>query len=283
MTRKVVLVTGASSGFGLHMCVAFARKGYQVIASMRNVQASDRLLQAARQADVEAAISCVQLDVTRDDDIERAMRDIRQLSPRIDVLVNNAGYAIGGMAEDVPLEAWRQIMDTNFMGAIRMTQAVLPIMRQQGGGTILMISSVSGRIGIPGYAPYCASKFALEGYSESIRHELRPLGIKVILIEPGAFKTSIWDKGFEQVSALPSSHSQELLDAMLNYSRKVAQSAPPPEQAVRAIVRIAQKKSPSLRYALGGGANVMLFGKSLIPWKWFERALAFALSPKKRT
>lgn len=281
MTRKSVLVTGASSGLGLHMCVAFAKKGYQVIASMRSLQRKGPLLQAAKQAGAESGITCVQLDVTSDDDIKRAMREIEQMCPRIDVLVNNAGFAAGGSAEDIPLEAWRDIMDTNLLGAVRMTQAVAPLMRRQGGGTIMMISSVSGRIGIPGYGPYCASKFALEGFAESIRHELRPLGINVVLIEPGAFKTSIWDKGFEQIKSLPSSANPELMDALLSYSRKVAASAPDPDKAVRTIVRIAGLRSPSLRYALGKGAALMLFGKALLPWRWYERAIAYALFAKR--
>lgn len=277
MNNKVVMITGASSGFGLLTSLRFAEKGHQVIATMRNLQSKDELLTKATALGVESRIDCLPLDVTQSETIRSVAQEAVNRYGRIDILVNNAGYAVGGMAEEVPLDEWRKQMDTNFFGVVDMTQAVLPIMRQQKSGMIFNVSSISGRIGIPGYAPYCASKFALEGFSESIRHEVSGFGIKVVLIEPGSYRTPIWKKGFEHFHSTPTSPYRSLLESVLSYSRRSAETAPDPNQIAQKIAAISDKKSPSLRYAYGKGASLSLLGKSLLPWKWFEGMLAKAL------
>ncbi|MBN2983689.1 SDR family oxidoreductase [Cohnella algarum] len=277
MNRKVVLITGASSGFGLHASLRFAERGHEVVATMRNPETKGELLDQAALLGVASRIHILRLDVTRTEDIRSVMREIGERFGRLDVLVNNAGYAVGGMAEEVPLSDWRALLETNFFGVIAMTQAALPIMRSQRRGTILNVGSISGKIGIPGYAPYCSSKFAVEGFSESLRHEVRGFGVDVVLVEPGSYKTPIWNKGFDRIRAAPSSPYRDLLDSVLGYSRRTAEAAPDPDRLARKIVALAEKKSPSLRYAYGKGAKLSLLGKAILPWKWFERVLAAAL------
>jgi NAD(P)-dependent dehydrogenase (short-subunit alcohol dehydrogenase family) len=192
---------------------------------------------------------------------------------RIDVLVNNAGFAIGGCVEDVPLEDWRLQFETNFFGLVALTQAVLPFMRQQQQGKIINVSSISGRLGFPGYAAYAASKFAVEGFSESLRHELLPFGVYVVLVEPGAYKTEIWGKGFAAIRTSPNSPYRNQLDAVLRYSHKAAETAPNPQDIANLIANIAAKSYPKLRYPSGKGASLTLWSKAMLPWKWFERML----------
>jgi NAD(P)-dependent dehydrogenase (short-subunit alcohol dehydrogenase family) len=212
----------------------------------------------------------MQLDVTDIQNIAQVIQTILQKYHRIDILVNNAGYAVGGCVEDIPLEVWREQFETNFFGLVALTQAVLPMMRQQKQGKIINISSISGRLGFPGYAAYSASKFAVEGFSESLRHEMLPFGVFVVLVEPGSYKTEIWDKGFASMQTSPESAYRTQLEAVLRYSRKAAENSPDPQLIADLIVRITAKASPKLRYTLGKGSSLTLLGNALLPWKWFE-------------
>jgi NAD(P)-dependent dehydrogenase (short-subunit alcohol dehydrogenase family) len=275
--KAVALVTGASSGFGLLSCLQFAASGYQVVAAMRDLSKQTHLEAEAKKRGVAAFIRTVKMDVTDEGEIRSAVTEIIESYGRIDVLVNNAGYAQGGFVEDVELGEWRRQMDTNFFGLIAVTQAVLPYMRARSSGTLINVSSVSGRIGFPGYAPYSASKHAVEGFSEALRLELLPYGIRVTLVEPGSYQTAIWQKGFERVSGLgegegvkPSPYASRL-QAVLRYSRQASEQAGDPMDVARLIVRIAGMKHPKLRYPIGRDARLSLIGKVLLPWKWFER------------
>lgn len=189
---KVVLITGTSSGFGLLASAALARKGCHVIATMRNLDKKDRLLEATEN--VKDRITVMKLDITNHDEIEQVVESVMGKYGTIDVLVNNAGYAQGGFVEEIEMEKWREQLETNFFGTLAMTKAEVPHMRERGQGTIINVSSISGRMAMPGLAPYSASKFALEGFSESLRFELLPLGIHVVLVEPGSYKTPICRK-----------------------------------------------------------------------------------------
>jgi NADP-dependent 3-hydroxy acid dehydrogenase YdfG len=272
--NKVAIVTGTSSGFGLLSAVSLANCGYQVIATMRDLTKSNKLIEESKRVGVINNIHCLQLDVTNSQTIEAAIRSAFQTWGRIDVLVNNAGYAVGGYVEDIPMYDWEQQMNTNFLGLVAVTKAVLPIMRTQACGTIINVSSVSGKIGFPGYAPYAASKFAIEGFSEALRHEMLPFGVKVALIEPGSYQTDIWQKGFDTIHSPEHSAYRSKLEKMLKYSRQSAASAPHPQEVADLIVRIANHKNPKLRYPIGKGAALILLGKSIIPWKGFERIIA---------
>ncbi|MGE5702101.1 MAG: SDR family NAD(P)-dependent oxidoreductase, partial [Clostridia bacterium] len=190
----------------------------------------------------------------------------------------NAGFALGGAAEEIPLDEWKRQFDTNFFGLVAMTQAVLPLMRTQKSGKIVNIGSISGRIGFPGYSPYAASKFAVEGFSESLRLELLPFGIHVVLVEPGAYKTSIWQKGFDTIQVKPGSPYEQMMQKILTISRQTAESAAPPAEVVDVIVKAVTSSAPTLRYPIGKGTRLSIMGKALLPWKWLERAVRRVLN-----
>lgn len=273
----VALVTGASSGFGLQICLALAREGWRVIATMRDIQKNGDLEREARQAGVWPSIDCMPLDVTDHGTIEKAVRDVVLRHGRIDALVNNAGFAVGGFIEDVPLEDWYRQMETNFFGTVAMTKAVLPVMRERRRGTIVNMSSVSGRMAFPGYAAYASSKFAIEGFTESLRLELKPFGIHAVLVEPGAYKTAIWGKGFESIPLKDDSPYRKPTEAVLRYSRRTAETAPHPREVAEAVARIVRSSSPRLRYTMGKGSFAAICLSRLLPWKWYERAILYAM------
>jgi NAD(P)-dependent dehydrogenase (short-subunit alcohol dehydrogenase family) len=268
--QPIALITGTSSGFGLLTAIILGKAGYHVVATMRDLSKQTMLLERAKAENIVQHIECMQLDVTDEKSIVQVIQTIQQKYHRIDVLVNNAGYAVGGCVEDIPLTDWRLQFETNFFGLVALTQAVLPMLRQQKKGKIINVSSISGRVGFPGYAAYAASKFAVEGFSESLRHEMLPFGVYVVLVEPGAYKTEIWGKGFATMRNSPESAYRAQLQAVLRYTRKASETAPDPQDIAALIVRITAKPSPKLRYPLGKGARLTLWSKSLLPWKWFE-------------
>jgi len=194
--QQVVLITGASSGFGRLIAETLARKNYQVFATMRNVNGKNagpaqELRELAKRESL--ALHVVELDVTDDGSVERAIRTVIDESGRIDVLVNNAGYGLMGVTEAVTLEQAQRIMDTNFFGAVRMNRAVLPYMRRQKGGLLIHISSGAGRVVVPSMGFYCASKWAMEALAEEYRYELASLGIDSVIIQPGAYPTAVFN------------------------------------------------------------------------------------------
>ena len=194
--KQVVLITGASSGFGRLIAETLARNNYQVFATMRNVNgknaaAAQELRELAKRGSLPLHV--VELDVTDDGSVERAIRAAIDEAGRVDVLVNNAGYGLMGVTEAVTLEQARRIMDTNFFGVARMNRAVLPHMRKQRSGLLIHISSGAGRVVIPSLGFYCASKWALEALAEEYRYELASLGIDSVIIQPGAYPTAVFD------------------------------------------------------------------------------------------
>lgn len=269
----VTFITGASSGFGLLTAVECAARGHRVIAAMRDPDKKGRLFELAGKRQAADRIDICRLDVTDGEAAARAVGDAIDRYGRLDVLVNNAGYAQGGMAEDVPLEAWRAQMETNFFAAVRLVQLVVPHMRKQRSGLIVNVSSISGRLGLPGFGPYCASKFALEGFSEALRLELAPFGIRVVLVEPGAYRTDIWRKGFELAHASPDSPYRELAEAVFRQARQSAERAPDPAEVARRIANLADQPAPPLRLPLGRGVRSTLAARSLLPWHWYERLI----------
>ncbi|QWU13322.1 NADP-dependent 3-hydroxy acid dehydrogenase YdfG [Paenibacillus sophorae] len=275
--EAVALVTGTSSGFGLLTAVKLAEKGFTVIAAMRDPSRKEDLERLAERSGVLDRLHVMRMDVTDSAGIEEAITEALTAYGRIDVLVNNAGYAAGGFVEEVPMEEWRRQLETNFFGLVAVTKAVLPAMRERRTGLIINIGSVSGLAAFPGFAPYAASKFAVEGFSESLRHEMSPFGVKVVLLEPGAYRTAIWNKGLSQISTSDGSPYQARLDAVLRYARKSADTAPDPQEVADLIGRIVQMRSPRLRYVLGRGSRLMIGGRNLLPWSWFERIVARAL------
>jgi NAD(P)-dependent dehydrogenase (short-subunit alcohol dehydrogenase family) len=274
MPEKIALVTGSSSGFGLLTCIELAKAGFRVIASMRDLRKRERLAQAARSAEVADRIDVRALDVTHLDAMPEFVDSVIRDYGRIDVLVNNAGFAVGGFAEDIRLEELRLQFETNFFGAVAMTKAVLPIMRQQRSGHIIQISSIGGLQGAVSVSSYSASKHALEGWSESLRLELNSLGIKVVLVEPGAFETGVWTSGAVMAQEAKKNTSPNFQRSLR--MREAISKIPKadPMAVARAIVAIAQNPNPKLRYVIGRDAQMQLAMKRMLPWKWYEKLVA---------
>src|SRR5271170_5738255 len=214
MPDKIALITGSSSGFGLLTSIELAKAGFFVVATMRDLGRRERLDQAATAAGVAAQLDIRALDVTSFDTLPEFVDSVVRDHGRLDVLVNNAGFAVAGFAEDIKLEELRYQFETNFFGAVAMTKAALPTMRRQRSGHIIQVSSIAGLHGSVTVSSYSASKHALEGWSESLRLEVNSLGIKVVLVEPGAFQTDIWTRGAvmgEQVAKPTSPNLQRSL------------------------------------------------------------------------
>ena len=256
--QQVVLITGASSGFGRLIAETLARKNYQVFATMRNVKG--RNAPAAREiaelAERESlSLQTLELDVTDDLSVESAVSKTVLQCGRIDVLVNNAGFGIMDLAETVTMAQAQRQFDTNFFGVLRMNRAVLPVMKRQGSGLLLHVSSGGGRLAIPGMGLYCASKFALEALAEVYRYELASMGIDSVLIEPGAFATPIMGKlepgedpgrraGYGQMADVP-----EKIKARIGGSRGN------PQEIADAVLRIIETPAGQrqMRYRVGPG------------------------------
>jgi NAD(P)-dependent dehydrogenase (short-subunit alcohol dehydrogenase family) len=194
-SKHVVLITGASTGFGRLFAETLARHGHTVLATMRdpagrNATNASEIRALAKKESLPLHV--LELDVTSDVSVEQAVRTSVEQAGRIDVAINNAGYGLIGLSEAVTTEQARQIMDTNFFGAVRINRAVLPYMRRQRGGLLLHISSGAGRVVLPSFSFYCASKFALEALAEAYHYELAPQGIESSIVQPGAYQTAVF-------------------------------------------------------------------------------------------
>jgi NAD(P)-dependent dehydrogenase (short-subunit alcohol dehydrogenase family) len=274
MAEKVALITGASSGFGLLTSLELARAKFRVIATMRDLGRRVPLGQAASAQGLTAQIDVRQLDVTHFGAIPSFVENVVRDCGRIDVLINNAGFAVAGFAEDVTLEELRLQFETNFFGAVAMTKGVLPIMRRQRSGHIIQISSIGGLHGSFSISSYSASKFALEGWSESLRLEVNYLGIKVVLIEPGSFQTDIWTRGAVMGREAVKDTSPNLQRSLRMRKRIEAIPKADPSEVARVIANVAQDPNPKLRYLVGRDAKTQLVLKRLLPWKWHEKLVA---------
>ena len=256
--QKVAIVTGSSSGIGLESALLLARNGYITYATMRSPEKDTSIKTAVQKEGLP--IRVVQLDVTDDNSVKNAIDHIISEAGRIDVLVNNAGYSLGGALEDLSMEEIKSQYETNLFGLIRVTQTVLPTMRKQRSGRILNISSGAGIFGYPGGSAYVSTKFAVEGLSESIAYELEPFGIKVILIEPGFIKTN-----FVMVVAKkaqdPASPYSELMQRITASASELAKSASTADLVANVILDAASNPNPRLRYLAGKDVESWAAGK----------------------
>jgi NAD(P)-dependent dehydrogenase (short-subunit alcohol dehydrogenase family) len=243
MDSKTAIVTGASSGIGEATAERLAKAGYKVYGtSRRGASAGNR------------SFEILTLDVTSDESVAALVRDVMRREGRIDLLVNNAGFGVApGAAEESSIEQARSIFDTNFFGVVRMTRAVVPHMRRQAAGRIINIGSVLGFLPMPYGALYAATKHAIEGYSESLDHELRTRGIRVSVVEPAYIKTQ-FDANFLE----PDSKLDEYRDirtALSKTIKKVMSDADEPAIVAAVVLKVASAVRPKLRYAAGGLAN----------------------------
>jgi NAD(P)-dependent dehydrogenase (short-subunit alcohol dehydrogenase family) len=245
MKTKTALVTGTSSGIGEATALRLAAAGYDVYGTSR------RGAQAARRS-----YEMLSLDVTNDDSVDAAVHEVLERAGRIDLLVNNAGFGVApAAAEESSIEQARAIFDTNFFGIVRMTRAVVPHMRNQGGGRIINIGSVVGFLPMPYMALYAATKHAIEGYSESLDHELRTRGVRVSVIEPGYTNTQ-----FEANSLQPDAklaEYDEVRAAVTKRLRELVETGDAPAVVADTVVRAALSARPKLRYTAGSRANFL--------------------------
>lgn len=259
--QKTAFVTGASSGIGKAAALALSRAGYRVIGTSSKA-APDAVIDGIRM------IAC---DVTSDASVTAAVALAHAELGRIDLLINNAGYAVSGAAEESSVEQVRALFDTNFLGVVRVTNVVLPIMRQQASGRILNIGSVVGLIPGPFGAYYTASKHAIEGYSESLDHEVRQFGIRVSVIEPWATKTSI-ESNSPQGDRPVEAYRQTLDRYRAAFDAAMA-AGDTADDVAATILAAAQAKTPRLRYPSGKAARQTSFARRFLPRALFDRIL----------
>jgi NAD(P)-dependent dehydrogenase (short-subunit alcohol dehydrogenase family) len=276
--QKVAIVTGASSGIGLLTSIELARNGFRVVATMRTPAKRTKLDEAAAYAHVTENIDVRRLDVTEFSTHTDFVAEVVNSYGRIDALVNNAGFAMAGFAEDCTLEELRDQFETNFFGAVSMTKAVLPVMRKQNRGHLIQISSIAGRCAHPVLSSYSGSKYALEGWSESLRLEMKPLGINVVLIEPGSFQTDIWEANAHVAKRVfdPASPNHERSLRFRDYIRRNVTKRDPIAVA-RVIASVALDANPRMRYLVGPDAKIYSWVVRLVPWGRYERSVAKTL------
>jgi NAD(P)-dependent dehydrogenase (short-subunit alcohol dehydrogenase family) len=255
-----VLITGASSGIGLITARHLAQQGYRVFGTSRN----------PTQAQC-AGFTLLPLDVRCAESIQACLQTIMAQAGRLDVLINNAGYiGPGAASEELSLEQVRALFDTNFFGVVQVTNAVLPLLRQQGGGQIINLSSAGGLLTIPPFfTMYAASKHALEGYTEGLRYEVRPLRIRVSLVEPGYFATNI-ARTIEAPERFLDAYAPRRQQA-ITLDRLGICAGRDPMMVAQTIAHILQCRSPRLRYVVGLDAQVMTTAKRLLPFALLER------------
>ena len=257
--EKVALVTGSSSGIGYETSLALAREGYFTYATMRDLKKEAVIKKIAEEENLPLKV--IELDVDNDDSVQNAVETIIEEKQRIDVLVNNAGWGIWGTAEDVSIEEFRAQFETNFFSVVRMIQKVAPIMRKQGTGDIVNISSIAGRIGFPVSTAYISSKFAIEGLSESLRYELGPFGIDVIIIEPGVIKTNFFDS--MKTAKKADDTYKEITEKVISGVKMMAEMGTPPKEVANVIIKSLKEEKPLPRYVVGNDAAMFLEAKKM--------------------
>ncbi|MFT4311931.1 MAG: SDR family oxidoreductase [Candidatus Woesearchaeota archaeon] len=253
MKQKVIFITGASSGIGYATAQLFAKKGWRVIATMRDI---------SQAPPFPKNVTILALDVTKPDTIKNAVAKVMRTHKRIDVLVNNAGYGLFGELTDISEEKIARQLATNVQGLILITKAVLPIMKTQKSGVIVNISSIIGRIAFPFSSLYTSSKWAVEGFSESLFYEAGQQGIRVKIVEPGPVKTDFFSRSLDM--ALPKNLSAKQ-KRMLEQSENMTKNASSPEQIAKVIHKAATTSSKKLRYPAGAMSRIALFFEPFIP------------------
>ncbi len=269
-SQKVAIVTGSSSGIGYETALVLARNGFRTYATMRNLEKATAISDTAKRE--KLPLHTIKLDVTDEKSVNDAIKTIKSDAGRIDVLVNNAGYGLVGSLEDLSMSEIKEQYETNVFGLIRVTQAVLPTMREQKSGIIVNISSIGGKMAMPLSSPYIGTKFAVEGLSESIAYDLEPFGIKVVIIEPGAIKTN-FDTGMivaqkNQNQNSPYYKSMQKLQSSLS---SVVKNGTPPTKVAEVILNAVIAPAPNLRYTVGDDAALLAQKRKELPDSEFQK------------
>ena len=281
--RKIILITGCSSGFGMISAARLSSLGNTVYASMRDLSKSDDLKLELERRDTSCHI--IELDVCDDVSIKNTINMISEKEGKLDILINNAGYGIGGFFEDLSEQEIRDQFETNFFGVQKVTRNALPLMRKTAmksnhlfSTKIINVSSAQGRSALPGLGAYGASKFALEGFSEGLFFELQPFGIEVVILEPGTYSTKAIDENSKEANAglrLESPYLEytnrlkNLHSKILNTKRGVGD----PEDVAIIIEKIIKRKKNKIRYLAGYQAKARVWLRSLLPFNWFSKII----------
>ena len=268
--QKVAIVTGSSSGIGYETALVLARNGFRTYATMRNLEKGKAISDIAKRE--KLLLHTIKLDVTDEKSVNDAIKTIKSDAGRIDVLVNNAGYGLAGSLEDLLMNEIKAQYETNVFGLIRVTQAVLPIMREQKSGIIVNISSIGGKMAIPLQSPYHGTKFAVEGLSESIAYELEPFGIKIVIIEPGAIKTN-FDTGMvvAQKNQNPNSPYYKRMQKLQSTINSVFKNVTLPTKVAEVILNAITTPTPNLRYTVGDDAALLAQKRKELPDSEFQK------------
>jgi NAD(P)-dependent dehydrogenase (short-subunit alcohol dehydrogenase family) len=261
--KKVIFITGISSGFGRHTAAMLAAEGHTVYGTVR------------RESDISPGVNVLRMDLTDGNSVREAVETVVNREERIDVLINNAGMHTGGPAETLPDDYLRLQMETNFLGTVRITREVLPVMRKQGGGTIINFSSIGGLMGLPFQSYYSAAKFALEGFSEALRLEVRQFNIRIVLINPGDFHTN---NTLNRRNFLAPSDDSDPYGKQFSITHSIIEKdetgGMDPEKLAERIVRIVHSRRPRLRYVIASpDQRLSVLLKRILPRRWFMKII----------
>jgi short-subunit dehydrogenase len=260
MHHQVALITGCSSGIGYETALMLARNGFHTFATMRNTKKLDSLEEIIKKERLDLNIR--ELDVNDDRSIENTINCVKKEANRIDVLINNAGYGLVGFFEDLTLDEIRNQFETNFFGVLNITKKIIPIMRLQKSGIIINVSSGAGQVGFPGISAYVSTKFAIEGFSESLMYELFPYGIKVVIIEPGVIKTNFFRNCIvSEHSMKKSSPYSRSLDKFQKNVELMQEHATSPIDVAKVILQVLGNNEPKQRYIVGNDVAMILEAK----------------------
>jgi NAD(P)-dependent dehydrogenase (short-subunit alcohol dehydrogenase family) len=278
---KVAVVTGSSSGIGYETSLLLAKNEFETYATMRNLKKSVDLQKIATEERIPLKV--LPLDVNDDTSVSNAIDTIVKENGRIDVLVSNAGYDVFGSLEELTIDEIKGQFETNLFGVIRATKAVIPTMRKQGSGTIVNISSLGGRIGLmPFLTAYHSSKFAVEGFTESLRQELAPFNIDVILIEPGVIRSNFIDnsKNAKNYNPENSPYAGTIQKLFEGFQSIMADSSHPKDVA-EVILKVVNTSSPNVRYSVGKDAESVLKARTELSDKELEKWVRESYMDKK--
>lgn len=265
---KNAVVTGTSSGIGLSSCITLAKAGYRVFAGMRNLTKSDELTQAAEQAGV--TVELLELDINDEQSLTSAFDKVTA-EGGTEVLVNNAGVGGATPLEITPLDEHKQLFETNYFGMVRCIQAVLPQMREKGSGAIVNVSSVEGRIAVPNQAPYSASKWAVEGMSEALAHEVQRFGIRVVIVEPGVIMTKIFENSAPATRYDKTSPYKDIMRRNGKMFVAGFKQGTPAEDVAAVVLQSIEADQYKLRWPVGSDAQTMLEGRAnMTDEEWVE-------------
>jgi NAD(P)-dependent dehydrogenase (short-subunit alcohol dehydrogenase family) len=261
--RPVVVISGATSGFGAATAALLSSKGWRVYGGSRRVPVAGA---------IEDGVTLFPLDVTSDGSIEEFLGRVSAAEGRLDALVHSAGYCLAGAIEETSIEEARGQLETNFFGVCRLTRAALPSLRASGRGRVVVVSSLAGLIGVPFQGYYSASKYALEGWAEALRHEVGPLGVAVSLVEPGDFQTPATAARQRSGQSLGTYAGPR--ERAITTMEKNELTGPGPGPVAATIARALHSSRPALRYRVGTDAAWAPVLRQLLPASWFERLMA---------